>query len=221
MDQFLFLYPIPEILDFEIEKGGMVFDKFSRYDELLKRKKSTNDKVEQEKIVQEAIELRSKEYGIHYGQKLNECIDKRYRENGFKINYAIFNGHSVSEIINLRTTDKVIDVGMDFKTHTTELTDNTFAYPDSNYILEKLGNVNKLVVAGFHLSDCVEKVAKKAYERGLDVLVDEDLTERFPCNIRNPTFQTDKYPSVTIDDELERELFMDYRKNKPWLWQEF
>jgi hypothetical protein len=43
--------------------------------------------------------------------------------------------------------------------------------------------------------DCVEKLAKTAYEKGIDVLVDEDLTEFFSERLKDPNFKIDKYPT--------------------------
>jgi len=53
-------------------------------------------------------------------------------------------------------------------------------YPKESTILSFCPQpAEKLVVGGFHLWDCVNKAAKHAYEQGIDVEVDEDLTELF------------------------------------------
>ena len=100
-----------------------------------------------------------------YKTTLNRCIDVRYGQKGFKINYVVFDGSSVSDIIELQKSDKVIEVGLDFKTHTTKRVNGEYPYPDQDYILNQLGKTNVIRIAGFHMWDCVEKLAKRAYER--------------------------------------------------------
>ena len=164
------------------------------------------------------------EFRQKYSRLLNQCIDARYRQDGFKIFYAIFDGHEMSDVIDLRPDDRVICAGLDFKTHTTEKPDGTFPYPDPEYILAQLGDVQVLRVAGFHMWDCVEKLAKCAHEKGIDTLVDEDLTEFFTFRVKQDNLVVDKYPSYNPRDaEHPRhfERFMQARKEKPWLWKDY
>ncbi len=158
--EFIFLYPISQIFDFEIknhewsnEEGADAF-----------RKK--------------------------YGDVLNRCIDKRYRQKNFQINFAVFNDCTVSGVIRLQSSDRIIKVGLDFKTHRAER-----VYPNQEYILSQLEGVKIIRIAGFHRWDCVEKLAKCAHEKGLDVLIDEDLTETLPYRLEDKNFNEDKYPN--------------------------
>lgn len=193
MKQFVFLYPIPEIIDFEIknhgwsEKGGI--DAFRQ----------------------------------RYGFMLNRCIDIRYRQNGFGINYTVFNGSPVSDVIALRPSDRIIKVGLNFKTHTTEQSNGEYPYPDQDYILNQLNGVNIIRIAGFHMWGCVERLAKKAYERGFDTLVDEDLTEFFSYKLKDVNFKVGKYPTYNPRKGgiSTFETFMEVRKERPWLWQDY
>lgn len=60
-------------------------------------------------------------------------------------------------------------------------------YPKGDKILELCPYpVEELVVGGFHLWDCVDKTARWAYNQGINVLVDEDLTELFFFSTRGP-----------------------------------
>ncbi|MGM5488182.1 MAG: hypothetical protein ACQESG_04500 [Nanobdellota archaeon] len=52
-----------------------------------------------------------------FRRALNRSIDERYRQQGFGINYAIFEGSEISDMIRLQPTDHVIEVGIDFETH--------------------------------------------------------------------------------------------------------
>jgi hypothetical protein len=93
--------------------------------------------------------------------------------------------------------------------------------------------VEELVVTGFHLWDCVDKVAKYAYSQGINVSVDEDLTELFFYSVRGPGGTP---PILTIPISREKSLkhtrkelkkagkfFLRRsraeRKQKPWMAQ--
>lgn len=152
-----------------------------------------------------------------YKLKLDSCIDKRYRQKGFNINYFIFDDSKVSDIIVLRDSDKVKFVGLDYKNHVEEK-----KYPNEDYILNQLGKIDILRIGGFHMWDCVERIAKRAYKKRIDTLVDEDLTEFFTNRIKKDNFQEDKYPTYNPDrNSCFFESFIEARKNKPWLWQKY
>lgn len=185
MKSFVFLYPIPEYFNAEIERWGW------RAGDGFKEK---------------------------YSKMLNQCIDARYRQKGFEISYAIFDNHEISDMVNLQPDDKIIPVRIDFKTHISYPP----VYPDPDIILAKLGN--PLRIGGFHMWDCVQKLAERAYEKGIDTLVDEDLTEFFAFCIKQEPFAIDKYPSYDPRkylDESTFESFMSARRGKPWLWQDY
>lgn len=192
--KFVFLYPIPEYIDNSIKNASFHLD-------------DTGKRLFREE----------------YKNALNSCIDLRYRGRGFEIIYANFLSHKISDIVGILPSDRIIDTGLDFKTHTTKRKDNTYLYPDENYILNNIGDSERLVVSGFHMWDCVERLAKKAYKKGMDVLVDEDLTEFLPSRIQDSSFRLDAYPSFNPRNS-ERgffQEFMEARKQRPWLWQDY
>ncbi|HJX50822.1 MAG TPA: hypothetical protein VJ438_05155 [Candidatus Nanoarchaeia archaeon] len=195
MKKFVFLYPIPEIIDFEIKNHGWAEEG--------------------------GIEV----FRQKYKSLLNNCIDFRYRQKDFEINYAVFNGSPVSDVVDLKSSDRIIQVGLDFKTHTTQQANGEYPYPDQDFILNQLGKTEELRVAGFHLWDCVERLAKRAYERGINVLVDEDLTELFAYNISlERDFCPEKYPTFNPREsgsESSFKMFMQARQERPWLWQNY
>tara|TARA_Y100000034_G_scaffold120788_1_gene164152 strand:- start:129 stop:704 length:576 start_codon:yes stop_codon:yes gene_type:complete len=171
-------------------------------------------------------ELRGKDncYVGAYKGALNKCIGLRYRAKGFSINFAILDDCAVSDLILLRDSDHVLRVGMDSVTHRTEV-DGRFLYPDSDYVLDQLGDVNRLVVGGFHAYDCCDKLAERAHFRSMDSLIDEELTQFFQLSFMDLDFRYDVYPSVNPGknmrgDELW-EYFLERRRNKPWLIQDF
>lgn len=182
------MYPIPEYVDFELWNHERSYD-------------GGKDAFRQK-----------------YRELLNRCIDLRYRQRGFGINYAVFRRSPVSDVIELKPKDRIIKVKLDFKTHTEKK-----IYPDEDFILDRLGDVEKLWVAGFHLWDCVERLAKRAYERGIETCVDEDLTELFVYRVKDSGFCPEKFPAFNPRElgEAGFEAFMETRKGKPWLWQNY
>lgn len=189
--QFIFLYPISEIIDFEIESNAWRGKKFKK--------------------------LEKEQFREKYKDILNKCIDTRYRQKGFKINYAIFNETPISNVIELKKSDKILKVGLDFKTHIAK-----GIYPKQDYILNQLNDDKVIRIAGFHMWDCVERLAKKAYERGLNTLVDEDLTEFFGRKFLEPKFNIKEYEGIKQKYSRESlDMIIEARKNKPWLWQKY
>lgn len=224
MKKFVFLYPITEYIDFEIDRGMRAFHYEDSYNEFLCRIEEVETEEEKEAIRKEAIQEIKKEYGERYGTGLNSCIDLRYRRNDFQIYYAVFDGSLVSDVIELQQQDRTIEVGLSFKTNTTKQPNDEYLYPDQDYILDQIGDVSVLRIGGFHMWDCVEKLARRAHERGLDVLVDEDLTEFFPGRLQDSDFKVDKYPTYNPrknGNDWFFQTFMVARKDKPWLWQEY
>jgi len=193
MKEFIFLYPISEIFDLEIKNNGW-FEKGG-------------------------IEI----YRLKYKTMINKCIDLRYRKKGFNINYVIFNKSSLSNIIKLQESDKVIKIGLDFNTDHTKQKNEEYFNSNLDEILCKLNNFSILRIGGFHMWDCVEKLAKKAYELGFDTLVDEDLTEFFTERLRDLNFKLENYPTYNPrkDQISEFNSFIEARKEKPWLWQNY
>ena len=71
--------------------------------------------------------------------------------------------------------------------------------------------------------DCVQKTAEAAHDLGIDVLVDEDLTEFFGSSMKKAGFDMNYFPSLNLRDLAGRyfEHAMKVRKSKPWLYQDY
>ncbi|RLJ02301.1 MAG: hypothetical protein DRP11_03180 [Candidatus Aenigmatarchaeota archaeon] len=213
MKAFLFLYPIPEYIDFEIDRGSYSFTD-PETDTYFMTRWVEGDPEEKNFLETEWLKMKKVKFRNFYATKLNECIDLRYRKKGFSINYAVFDGHEISDVIRLQPDDRIIEVGMDLWSFIRKNRNEKKYYPDPDFLLGQLSGVEILRIGGFHLNDCVEKVARRAYELGYDVLVDEDLTEFFRIRIKDENFQVDRYihsNSLPIFDKK--------RKMKPWLVQ--
>jgi hypothetical protein len=156
-------------------------------------------------------------YENEWCRDLKECIHLRYKSKGFSVNYALFDDTPLHQAFN--PNDGIIRVGMTFEEHTTPK-DGKYNYPDENRIIKPLLNSSELVVAGFHLGDCVDRVAKAAHNKGINTLVDEELTELFGYLKEFPSFHKERFPSIIPNERWnEIEEIIQYRKNRPWLYQ--
>ncbi len=159
---------------------------------------------------------------------ISNMIDRRYRKKGFEINWVFFSGRkraipdlSMNQgIISTRNHDKMISNGVDFSDYI-----NNKISPSNDYILDQLSPHSTLVIAGFHQDDCVDKLAEASYKRGINVKVDEDLTDKginrilicrdVPIVRRNLVLE-DIYSNIS---GVQRDIFLAGRKGKPWLLQ--
>jgi hypothetical protein len=157
------------------------------------------------------------DYEREWCRDLRECIQLRYKSKGFEVNYALFDDTPLHPSFN--NMDKVIRVGMTFKEHVTPW-NGKYKYPSEKKIISPLLNSSEIVVAGFHLGDCVDRVAKSAHDKGIKTLVDEELTELFGYIKELPSFHKERFPSVIPDERWEDiERIIKYRKERPWLYQ--
>lgn len=157
---------------------------------------------------------------------LNDLIASRYRQNQFRIAWLLFSRPgkpwvpdraAISEFIHIETRDVVIPCGISFK----EMRERK-VYPVWRNILRCFNRQGQLVLGGFHATDCVERLAKAAYERGYNVRVDEDLTEIFFAYTALYGYPPPQGFSHTIEKIKEAggwllEIFQIVRKNQPWL----
>lgn len=223
---FIFLYPQQEIFDYEIYRGSFFYECFNEKElnnQFLPRLEKAKNEEEKEKIRAEARKVIADSFKPYYSKKLNSCIHHRYRLNSYSIVYALLDGSQISDVIKIQSTDRIINVGMDAKTHRTKASNGKYPYPDQDHILDQLIPVDNLRIGGFHMWDCVEKLARIAYERGINVLVDEDLTEFFVSRLKDRDFRIKTYPTYNARKHLGNmlDIFIEARKNKPWLWQEY
>ena len=113
------------------------------------------------------------EYNVPYClHVLNECINKRYRMKGYEIIYALFPNKEVYGL-DFYKGDRLIYTDILF-----EEFGKKGMYP-CNFLIKQLENIDKLVIGGFHYSDCVKKLGEAALRNGIDTSVDLDLTDLF------------------------------------------
>lgn len=108
---------------------------------------------------------------------LNDCIEKRYREKGYQVVFAMYPEKNVFGVIP-KVTDKIITTNVSFEEATRE-DESKVKYPSEEYLIKQLGDFDVIVVGGFHFGDCVKSVAEYCYNHGYQTLVDLDLTDLF------------------------------------------
>ena len=100
---------------------------------------------------------------------LNECIQKRYREKGYQVIFALYPDKNLYGIIP-QSNDRIIYTDIIFKEASrynedgTEKENKDIKYPNEQYLINQLGFVDKIVIGGFHFSDCVKRVAECCLE---------------------------------------------------------
>lgn len=115
---------------------------------------------------------------------LNECIQKRYRDNGYQVIYALYPDKNIFGIIPTEE-DKVIYTDILFSENSAideygkKKKDFTPKYPNEQLLIEQLGDVEELIIGGYHFSDCVKRVGEMALTMGINTIIDLDLTDLF------------------------------------------
>ncbi len=177
MDQFIFLFPSDE---------NIIDDDF-KYNFYRKN-------------------IGSNAYEKQYMSVLNNCISTRYRSKGFNITHVLMSDENISKFIKTHPEDKIVKTSMSSNKMSELFYQGKEYHVNPQEILNKVftketlkapDKIN-LVVAGFHVDDCVEEFAKYTYNCGMKVLVDEDLTELLQFRMRAKEFKIDTYPSFDL-----------------------
>ena len=114
---------------------------------------------------------------------LNQSIQERYRAKGYQVVYVLYPNKNIYGIIP-HQKDRIIYTDITFE----QATNNSFrkkdvntsqVYPNEEKLLMQVGDIDKLIVGGYHSQDCVKRVAEYAQSKGIDTLVDLDLTDLF------------------------------------------
>lgn len=115
---------------------------------------------------------------------LNECIQKRYRNNGYQVVYVLYPDKDIFGIIP-KEEDRMIYTDILFSENSAvdenknEKQDFIPKFPNEQLLVEQLGNVEELVIGGYHFSSCVKRVGEIALSMGINAIVDLDLTDLF------------------------------------------
>ena len=115
---------------------------------------------------------------------LNECIQKRYRDKGYQVVYVLYPDKNIFGIIP-KEEDRIIYTDILFSENSVidgngnKKMDFIPKYPNEQLLLKQLGNVDELVIGGYHFGDCVKRVGEIAVSMGINTTIDLDLTDLF------------------------------------------
>ncbi len=143
---------------------------------------------------------------------LNECIQKRYRDKGYQVVFALYPDKNIFGIVP-QPEDKIIYTDVTFDEASECYSDGTYKenfvpkYPNEQFLLNQLGHIDELVVGGYHFKDCVKRVGETAMEVGINTTVDLDLTDLFFSLYRNEEyFQIDQYSPKRYKEYWQQKL---------------
>ncbi len=222
MEKFAFLFPDNFHFSIEIMNGSYGWNCPSWKKRWSPTLLEAKDEIEKKDLKKKALKEKSFRYLPKYFRVFNKCINERYREKDFQINWVSLNNVPVSQYVETFSKDKIILSGVSYKGKN-ELS----GYPNFSKLINEIGDCGHLRVGGHMVWDCVSKFAEEAHERGLDVLIDEDLTDFFNSRIKIPSFRTNVYPSINFKEMYSKvagrgfEDFMRSRKGKPWFYQAY
>ena len=129
---------------------------------------------------------------------LNECIEKRYRSKGYKVVFVTFPEKEVFGVIS-KSEDNIIYADISFEQLSAYDEDGrkkeNFVpmYANPQYILEQLGNVEEVILGGYHALDCVKKIAEHIQSMGITTLVDLEMTDLFFNVYKETYFNPEEY----------------------------
>ena len=93
---------------------------------------------------------------------LNSTIDKRYREKGYQVVFALYPDRELYGI-EQKDRDKIIYTDIPFSEASAydengnEKKNFIPKYPNERFLIEQLEPVDELVVGGYHVMDCVKR----------------------------------------------------------------
>lgn len=142
---------------------------------------------------------------------LNECLQKRYRDKGYQVVFALYPDKYIFGITP-KSEDKIIYTDVTFAEASAYDSEgnlkNNFIpqYPNEQFLLNQLGHIDELVVGGYHFSDCVKRVGETALNMGIPTTIDLDLTDLF--------FSLYKYKEYFRSDEYDPQRYKKYWEQK-------
>ena len=143
---------------------------------------------------------------------LNECIQKRYRDKGYQVVFALYPDKNIYGITP-QQKDKIIYTDITFNDASAYYSDGNQKenfipkYPNEQFLLNQLGHIDELVIGGYHFKDCVTKVGQAAMNIGINTTIDLDLTDLFFSLYRNNEyFQIDQYDPKRYKEYWQRKL---------------
>ena len=144
----------------------------------------------------------------------NQAIEKRYREKGYEVVYATFRYKPLYKGIEQKPGDSIIYADVFFNEFVAfnPTPDFTPKYPDNQKLLEQIGPMDELVVGGFHVTDCVEKMALTASQNNIKVSIDPEMSDLFFTNYDEDYFQIDNYNPEAFKERMINRYGPDFKQ---------
>lgn len=148
---------------------------------------------------------------------LNKAIDERYRKNGYEVYFLIYPDRELFGL-EKHAEDNVVYSNIFFDESSAvdadgkEKKDFVPEYTDEKFVLAQIGDIDELVVGGYHAMDCVRKMAEVAFNYGIKSLVDIDLTDIFFAVYRQDeyfkidSYSPDRYKDFIINRDGEKHI---------------
>lgn len=142
---------------------------------------------------------------------LNECITKRYREKGYQVVFALYPDKKIYGVVPTEK-DKIVFTDISFQESSVydekgnKKINFEPKYPNEEFIISQLGDIDELVIGGYHAQDCVKRVGEKALSMGIDTIIDLDLTDLFYS-----LYKQDNYFNI---EEYSLQRYKEYFVNK-------
>lgn len=115
---------------------------------------------------------------------LDECIEKRYRNNGYQVVFVLYPDKEIFGLIP-RKEDKIIYTDITFEENNAydingrEKENFIPKYPNTDFLLNQIGRIDELIIGGYHFTDCVKRVGEEALALGINTTIDLDMTDLF------------------------------------------
>ena len=149
--------------------------------------------------------------GISPYSVLNECIQRRYKDNGYKVVSVVCKDKDNIYGIKDEIIDQIITSDMDYtKVNSDDIKKKKKKRDNARRIIQELGeDIEGVVVGGYFAMNSVREIAQAAVNAGISASVDLDLTEFFAEIYKQEGFKIEEY-----DPDNFKELWLTRAKNK-------
>lgn len=125
-------------------------------------------------------------------------------------------GISKSNIDRIINTDVTFKEASGYREDGSEKPLEEVKYPSEQHLLDQVGNVDEIIVGGFHAGDCVKRVAEHFYKNGINTMIDLELTDFLFHLYKQPYFRKEVYNPSNYK-QYSISLGIRYKENIDWI----
>ncbi len=162
---------------------------------------------------------------------LNKTIQKRYRDNGFKVVFVLYPDKEIYGVLpqhrdRIIYTDIPFTKASGYNSDGSKKSEDEIVYPNEQMLINQLGDIEELVIGGYHAQDCVKRVGEVALANGINTIVDLDMTDLFFNLYRDEdyfnieSYSTERFKNHILskmrrygDDFAERMFYSNYQSD--------